>query len=120
MTPQRTDIFSEIATEREKQEAQWGEQNHPSHAGMIGPGDIVQYDIPPPIDARSICDKRHKLGIGSWLDIALEELSEVYEASYNAANPHQPEATEQQVRKELIQLAAVCVAWIECIDRRSA
>lgn len=114
----RFSIFNQIDIEREKQVAKWGEQNHPSHAGMIGPGDIVQYDIPHTADARGICDARHNAGIGSWLDIALEEFAEVHEAAFRAVNPYIPTADETHIREELIQLTAVCVAWIEAIDRR--
>lgn len=118
MKPQRANILNEIDDERKRQDAKFGEQNIPSHAGMIGPGDIVQYRIPSTEDCREICNRRKQVGIVSWLDVALEELAEVNEASFNAVNPYTA-ATEAQVREELIHLAAVCVAWIECIDRRT-
>jgi hypothetical protein len=117
MTPQRANILNEIDAERERQDAKFGEQNLRSHAGMIGPGDIIRYRIPSAEDCREICSHRKQAGIVSWLDVALEELAEVNEASLDAVNPYST-GTEAEVREELIQLAAVCVAWVECIDRR--
>lgn len=111
-------IFDEILAERQRQDAKWGVQNHPSHAGMIGPGEIVLYSLPCTESARGTCDARFKAGIGSWLDIAIEEMAEVRDAALDAVNPF-TDADEGAVRAELIQLIAVGVAWVEAIDRRS-
>jgi NTP pyrophosphatase (non-canonical NTP hydrolase) len=45
-----------------------------------------------------------------WLAIAGEEFGEVARALV--------EGDEEQVSRELIQLAAVVVAWLECVGRR--
>lgn len=46
-----------------------------------------------------------------WLAILAEEFGEIAKEVV--------EGDEEQQLPELIQLAAVAVAWIECIDRRS-
>ena len=72
----------EIVSERAKQDAKWGEQNHED---------------------------------GYWLGILMEEVGEVskeyIEAPYN-------DSGDSELRQELIQVAAVAVAWVEAIDRR--
>lgn len=53
----------------------------------------------------------------TWSAILTEEVGEVAQAALEARfNGAEPGA----VREELIQCAAVCVAWIECLDRRAA
>jgi hypothetical protein len=91
-------ILKEIQQERERQNAKWGEQNHP-----IGSDKSYSYlaDF-----FRARCDKAFKDGIGTYFDILLEEVAE-------AAAEIDADAT----RIELIQVAAVVVAMIEKIDR---
>ena len=97
----RTNIFAEIDAERARQDAKWGEQNHPSRSNELH--GIMSAD-----SARSMCDARFADGRGAWADIAVEELAEAIDAPDEVAR-----------RAELVQLAAVVVAWIECIDRRA-
>jgi len=78
-----------VAMERIKQDAKWGEQNH--------------------------SDLR-------WLPILIEEVGEVGE-TVNEAYPHKErlykyEACIENLEYELIQVAAVCMAWVECIRQR--
>lgn len=98
----------EINEERDKQDRKWGEQNHPvseqpdhSWSGLLPPEKEKL--------ARQRCQARQASGTLSWVDICQEELQEV-----NGAED------EEHAREELIQLAACCVAAIECIDRRAA
>ena len=85
------DIFQDIAREREQQEERWGEQNH--HGTK-------------------------------WLAILVEEVSEVAVC----VNEIEPAIfTEKaglknynELREELIQVAAVCIAWLEYLRRRKA
>lgn len=105
-------ILDEIRAERARQDGTWGEQNHPDMAG----------------DATAQCDAREmfegwagnyrEINNGNfdprdadrrldWTGIFLEE---VYEAL--------AESDPAKIRAELIQVAAVAAAWIECIDRR--
>ncbi len=52
-----------------------------------------------------------------WYAILGEEFGEVgkamLELSYASLSP----ICQKQLRKEITQTAAVCVAWLECIDR---
>jgi len=45
-----------------------------------------------------------------WLGVLMEEVGEAAKALIEGKFAH--------ARVELVQCAAVCVAWIECIDRR--
>ena len=48
---------------------------------------------------------------GYWLAILMEEVGEVAKAIVEGSGP-------STVRTELIHVAAVCVSWLECMDRR--
>jgi hypothetical protein len=98
--------YVQIAQERLAQDLKWGQQNHPDYV----PGNpplIAHVDR-----ARRACDARHELAQGSWLDIVIEEVAEAAEEA-KAGNV-------EALREELIQTAAVIVAWIEAIDRRQS
>jgi len=99
---ERHPILDEIAAERARQVAKWGEQNHPDGTG--GHGRLRDADA-----ARRECQRQFAEGTGTWLDILDEEVAEAYAEEDPAA-----------LRAELIQVAAVAVAWIEAIDRRPA
>jgi hypothetical protein len=96
MTP-----YDEIRAERARQDERWGEQNHPlgTGAGAFR----ANADA-----ARRECDAAAASGTVTWRHIVLEELWEAL-----------AEADEAAARRELVQLGAVVVAMIECIDRRS-
>lgn len=112
-------ILAQIADELGRQILKWGEQDHPS----IRPfrpdyplSELTQelcayYGIPTPVQATQNCDDRHRFGDGSWADIAVEELSEAVAAAIDG---------DDSCRAELVQLGAVVVAWIQCIDQRAA
>ena len=94
-------ILLEVARERASQDAQWGEQNHPDGTSIKNKwlADM----------ARQITDDNAKDGTITWLDIVNEEIGEA-----------SAEEIPANLRAELIQSAAVLVAWVECIDRREA
>ncbi|MFD5315419.1 hypothetical protein [Streptomyces sp. NPDC127098] len=116
-------VLAEVAATRERQEARWGEQNHPA----LSPCD----DAAATRDAyegradrwkelneerarRSVTAGRCPEGTPAhthtaWDGILLEEV-------YEALAEEDPTA----IRAELVQVAAVAVAWIEAIDRRPA
>ncbi|MBK6920533.1 MAG: hypothetical protein IPH07_24245 [Deltaproteobacteria bacterium] len=98
-------IAGEIMQERDRQDQKWGRQNHPSVHRKAG---SLLCDITE-ADAKARCTNMNAAGLLTWEDIAVEELLEALEAG-----------SEAERREELVQLAAVCVAWIECIDRRGA
>lgn len=79
------DVLKEVAAERERQEAKWGEQNHTPFAYLAILGEEV----------------------GEANKAALETFFE-YERA---------DTVYAEYRKELVQVAAVAVAAIECLDR---
>ena len=101
-------VLSEVHAERARQEAKWGEQNH-----RDGTGRVVFLDFMPATKQAETmkwrCEDNAQRGTLSWADILLEE---VYEAN--------AEEDPAKLRAELVQVAAVAVAWIEAIDRRAA
>lgn len=104
----RDRILAEIAAERVRQDAKWGEQNHPSI-----PADCddlsLRYNVPDELACKMACEQAVHDGDLTWGDIALEEYVEALEAP-----------DEAKRRAELVQLAAVVAQWIECIDRNAA
>lgn len=95
-----TAVLDEILDERARQDAKWGEQNHPDGTGFAG--SARDADV-----ARLECKRQFAEGTGTWLDILNEEVAEAY-----------AEKDPAKLRAELIQVVAVGVAWIEAIDRR--
>lgn len=81
------EILEEVVKERESQEIKWGEQNH------------------------------HPL---EWLAILGEEVGEANKAALEShfTGKHNPgDLTLGDYRAELVQVAAVAVAMVECLDR---
>lgn len=73
-------IMRDLANERDRQDAKWGEQNHD--------------------------DK-------TWLPILAEEFGEVARAMLQQDGDKSGDLAD-----ELVQVAAVAVAWLEAIERR--
>lgn len=107
-----TDVLAEVAEERERQEQKWGQQNHPDGTGprLLLPGiptafGLVQADM---LEAwaKARTDHAFRVGFGTYEQILTEEWAE----AITAADP-------VKLRTELVQVAAVAVAWCEKIDR---
>lgn len=58
--------------------------------------------------AKQACDSAFREGIPSFAHVAIEELAEAIDAP-----------DEEARRVELVQLATVCMGWIEAIDARA-
>ena len=107
-------ILQEIRTERQRQDAKWGIQNKPCldpvlpyrEGGCTPQRMCEEYEIPTEERAKYMCDTAANNKTLTYAHIAIEELSEVV-STFDVI----------ERRKELIQLAAVCVAWLEKIDR---
>jgi len=98
-----------VREERHRQELKWGEQNHPDSVGADGMSACFSHHIATPKEAKSLCDYRASHGTVTYADILIEEVSEaIWEAG---------EKDQQKLEAELIQVAAVAVAWIEKIWR---
>ena len=93
-------VLGEIANERVRQDEKWGEQNHRNGNNVAGAKLFADR-------ARQACEEAFEADAGSWRHILEEKVAEALAAE-----------TEVELREELIQVAAVTVAWIECMDRR--
>jgi hypothetical protein len=93
-------VLAEVAAERRRQDERWGEQNHDDGTGTERGAFVARV-------LRRACDRRHAEGVGTWADILAEEVGEAFGESDPAA-----------LRTELVQVAAVAVAWAGAIDRR--
>ena len=96
------DVLNEVYAERERQTERFGVQNHPDGTG----GRQRQVQLK---DARDLYDLADRRGELTFRHILEEEVAEVFAETDPAA-----------LRTELIQVAAVAVAWVEAIDRRTA
>jgi len=111
-------VLTQIADERDRQDEKWGVQNHPSLDPVLTSRDggctpermAEEYEIPTASRARFMCQLAAQRGDLSWPQILVEELCEAIEAG--VLRGEGPE-----FREELVQAAAVLVAWVECIDR---
>ena len=97
-----TRILATVALERVRQHIKHGDQRHLSDG--TGPLWTATADV-----ARRDCDRALADGTLTYRHILAEEVAEVY-----------AESDPDRLRAELIQVAAVCVQWIEAIDGRSA
>lgn len=117
-------ILGEIVAERSRQDAKWGQQDHPAIDHRDIP-DVTHHHYGHRADLWKSYNAERAIGVepGSrcprnidgphkhtaWDGVLLEE---VYEAL--------GEADPDRMRAELVQVAATTVAWIAAIDRRTA
>lgn len=102
-------IVDEVLNERRKQENKWGVQDHPSvRESKTGHGRCGLHGMVSEETAKQLCEYNSKRGTLAWGHIAVEELAEAISAPGDMSR-----------REELVQLAAVIVAWIENIDRNT-
>lgn len=100
-------VHLEIREERRRQDAKWGEQNHPDGTGatcepvpLWGGIDFADW-------AKTRTDELARAGLVTWRDILMEEVAEAF-----------AEDDIDLLRRELVQVAAVAAQWVEAIDRR--
>lgn len=94
-------IYLHLEAERLKQDAKWGEQNHPNGTGSASQQILA-------LDARLACDRAAEEGTLTWAHILGEEVCEAL-----------AEDDPSRLRTELTQVAAVAISWIEAIERRA-
>lgn len=112
----RKQVIDDVWDERSRQDEKWGEQDHPDDTGPItrplcghGSADLdLRTATELVAHFRDTCDNRARRGSLGWSDILLKEVIEAV-----------AESDPAQLRKELIQVAAVAVSWVEAIDRRA-
>ena len=104
------DVLTEIAAERLRQDAKWGEQNHPDGTGeeTLRRYLIAAANGHPAREAKDMNEFAVQHNSLTWALILLEEVLE-------ALVERDPEG----LREELIQVGAVAAAWAEAIDRRA-
>lgn len=101
------DVLHDIAEERARQDAKWGEQRHRDGTGAAySLSEVAELKVH---FARTRCDRAFDRGNGSWEHILYEEFCEAM-----------AEDDPVLLRAELIQVAAVTAHWIEAIDARMA
>lgn len=105
-------VLADVVAETTRQDAKWGEQNHPDGTGPelvplpAGLEGLSAHSLS--LWAREVTDMNAAEGSVTWRDILLEE---VFEAI--------AEEDPARLRVELVQVAAVATQWVEAIDRRS-
>jgi len=103
------DVLTEVAAERLRQDARWGEQSHPDGTGLVEACGLLQSRTDLPSErARRLNQEAIRTGRLTWALILLEEVCEALE-----------ERDPARLRAELVQVAAVAVQWAEAIDRRA-
>lgn len=93
------DAFTvELDAERQRQLAAFGDQHHPAGTSSQHRTDADA--------ARRACQQAAADGTLTWTHILLEEFCEAV-----------AETDPARLRTELVQLAAVCAAWVHDLDR---
>lgn len=113
------ELLREVACERGRQYEKWGTQAHPDVDVWISGLPAVQarryaaqfYGVPTADAAKAETDAAARAGQCSWSHIAVEELCELLDAA--------AVGDLAGVRTEALQLAAVCVQWVQDVDRRT-
>lgn len=99
-TPGLRAFAEAVDIERQAQLAKFGDQHHPDGTGY--PGSERHADL-----WRKRCQDAFADGEGTWGHVLLEEAFEAIAEDDTA-----------RLRAELVQVAAVCAAWIADIDSR--
>lgn len=106
--------MEEISAERDRQDKKWGEQNHPDGTGINWIDQIIPAfgwkenasehaaDL-----SKHATNRAARMDKVTWLQIIREEVAEAF-----------AETDVDNLRTELIQIAAVATQWVEAIDRR--
>ena len=99
-------VLNEVAAERRRQDAKWGEQDLPDGTGNYdGHGAERTLRVE---RAQRRTERHARNGTLTWKHILLEEVCEV-----------RAEDDPVRLRIRLVRVAARAVAWIEAIDRRA-
>lgn len=106
-------VLADVRMERERQHRKWGEQNHPDGTGD-GFADAWANDCGlnsisfAASEAKRECEAAFRAGAGTYTHILMEEMFEAL-----------AESDKAKLRAELVQIAAVAVAWVEKLDREA-
>ena len=101
---------SEAFVETKRQVEKWGVQHHPDFVQWYDSdpvGRCIAYGVPSEDAAKEQCQTRNYGKGDDWAAILIEEVSEAISA------------VGADIRKELIQVAAVALSWVADIDERT-
>jgi len=102
-------VIADVEQERLRQNAKWGEQNHPDGTGpdirLLDGGRWSSEHVAGVFRHRRRYAAEH--GVVTWQHILAGDVFEAF-----------AETDPAKLRAELIQVAAVAVQWVEAIDRR--
>lgn len=101
VTPETAPALVDVADERVRQVRKWGVQTRPD-------GTDHRWDVIANV-AKDNVDRKAAAGTLTWTDILNEEVQEAFAETDPAA-----------LREELVQVAAVALAWVEDIDRKAS
>lgn len=101
-TPGLARHMVDLDRERQRQIAKFGDQHHPDGTGWQYFGATAQ-------QWKDHCDEANESGTITWAPILLEEAFEACE-----------EDDPAKLRAELVQVSAVCAAWIADLDSRES
>lgn len=113
------DLLALVSAEMQHQRAKWGEQNHPDlspAAGITGTITSREYAasvwlrVPTESAAKNCCEWAVNTGNLDWGLILAEEVAEAVAAAARGDT--------EALKVELVQVAAVCMSWVEAIGRR--
>jgi hypothetical protein len=104
-----TRVLEDVAAHRREQDARYGEVNKTL---VDGTGPEVQWLLPLSFTRASVVEKMLRGEYDSherptWMHLVREEVAEAFQ-----------ESDPVRLREELIQVAALCVSWVEQIDAR--
>ncbi|WP_328614515.1 hypothetical protein OHS58_48445 [Amycolatopsis sp. NBC_00348] len=109
VSPHTAAVLARVAAERARQDALWGEQNHPDGTGPdVELTGLLRRAVTAAHTARFTTEMARAEGRLTWLHILREE---VYEAF--------AEHDDARLADELVQVAATAVCWAEAIERRT-
>ena len=116
MTMQNTvDVLMEVFAERQRQEARYGDANRKTQSGT-GPG--TRWLLPYTFDSAAQIQQQLRYDYEdyeaegnpvTWAHLVREELAEAFEL----------EPDDPNLPVELIQVAALCVSWVERLVAKS-
>ena len=87
-----------VCSERLRQLKKWGPQHHPNGTGNAEQMQTAAY-------AKMDYERASKEGRLTWCHILNEEVAEAF-----------AESDTERLKEELVQVMAVCAAWIEDLD----
>lgn len=107
-TPGVKTFAEAIDQERARQYAKFGDQRHPDGTGprTASWGALTHADLAAN-EARTRCQRAAERGNLTWRHVLNEEVAEAF-----------AESDPAKLRAELLQVAAVCAAWVYDIDQR--